>query len=403
MYAIEFKDVWKQFRRKGITSFRDLALFGKKSERFWALKGISFGIKEGEIFGIIGPNGAGKTTILKLIAKILAPNRGEIKVNGRVATLIELGTGFHPELSGGENIWINGAILRMKRKEIKEKYSSIVKFSGLEKFINTPVKRYSTGMLLRLGFAIVAHVEFDILLVDEVMVVGDVGFRTKCWEKIREFKNQGKTIVIVSHNFGIVSSLCRQTLYLDKGEVQIIGPSDRVIRTYQQKTLEHQKREVKMVADYRVGSGEVELKGVEVLNEKDEKEKLFNTGDIVKIRVYYFAHKVIKKPVFCVYIYNTEGVFCTGITTKNENFEIPEIKGKGRIDFTIPGLEFYQGNYLVTVGITEDIGGEVIENSIFHTKWYDYLPQSCSFMMRPGRQNVGIFRVNTKIEHKREE
>jgi lipopolysaccharide transport system ATP-binding protein len=203
-----------------------------KSEEFWALRDITVDIHEGERIGIIGRNGAGKTTLLKILSRITEPTIGKITIKGKVASLLEVGTGFHPELTGRENIFLNGAILGMNRNEVKKKFEEIVNFSEIEKFLDTPVKRYSSGMYVRLAFAVAAHLEPDILLVDEVLAVGDYAFQKKCLGKMNEVANQNRTILFVSHNMNAIKTLCSRCIYLDKGKIDIIGNTDVVVNKY---------------------------------------------------------------------------------------------------------------------------------------------------------------------------
>ena len=205
---------------------------GDEVEEFWALKDVSFEIKSGDRVGIIGRNGAGKSTLLKILSRITEPTKGRVKIAGRVASLLEVGTGFHPELTGRENIFLNGAILGMTRREIQKKFDAIVAFAEVEKFLDTPVKRYSSGMYVRLAFAVAAHLEPEILVVDEVLAVGDFQFQKKCLGKMEEIGRTGRTILFVSHNMAMISSLCEKAIQLDNGELRAIGATDRVILGY---------------------------------------------------------------------------------------------------------------------------------------------------------------------------
>ena len=243
--ALEFNHVWKKFKKGEIhDSLRDLipamakSLFSRnhkdelKEKEFWALKDISFQVKRGEALGIIGPNGAGKSTALKLLSGILRPNKGEMKVKGRLSALIEVGAGFHQDLTGRENIYLNGAILGMKKDEVDSKFDEIVEFSGLPEFIDTPVKRYSSGMYARLGFSVAAHVNPEVLLVDEVLSVGDAGFQAKCLAKMHQIISDSSTLVFVSHNVRQVARLCKNIIVLSNGEVKYQGEPNRAIKTY---------------------------------------------------------------------------------------------------------------------------------------------------------------------------
>jgi homopolymeric O-antigen transport system ATP-binding protein len=243
--AIQFDHVWKKFKKgESFDSLRDLIpavtrrLFSRRSadelaaKEFWALKDASFEVRRGEALGVIGPNGAGKSTILKLLSKILRPNKGAIRVQGRISSLIEIGAGFHPDLTGRENVYLNGAILGMTRDEISKKFDEIVEFSGIGDFIDTPVKRYSSGMYARLGFSVAAHVNPEVLLVDEVLSVGDMKFQEKCLQKMLSFARGGHTVVFVSHHLAAVSTLCPRTALIMKGELDSIGPTSEVLMRY---------------------------------------------------------------------------------------------------------------------------------------------------------------------------
>lgn len=242
--ALEFDGVWKKFQRgEKHDSLRDLipslfanTLRGKicelKDKEFWALRDVSFQVARGEALGIIGPNGSGKSTTLKILTGILRPTTGQMRVNGRMSALIEVGAGFHPDLTGRENIYLNGAILGMKKKEIDRKLDEIIEFSGIEEFIDTPVKRYSSGMYARLGFSIAAHVDPDILLVDEVLSVGDFTFQGKCIEKMHQILRNGTTVIFVSHHMDAVATLCDRALLLVKGEVNLVDKPKKVIDEY---------------------------------------------------------------------------------------------------------------------------------------------------------------------------
>lgn len=234
-FAIEFKSVSKKFR-KGRKLFLKQALLDvfrpNKEEDFWALKDINFKIKKGETVGIIGSNGSGKSTILKLIAGVLVPTEGAVEVNGRVGPLIELGAGFHPELTGRENIYLNGTILGLSKKEIDEKFNKIVTFSGIEDFIDTPVKHYSSGMYMRLGFSIAVHADPDILLIDEILAVGDLHFQQKCYDKLTKFQEEGMTIILISHSLDIVKHFCKRAILLEGGRIVKRGEIEEVAKKY---------------------------------------------------------------------------------------------------------------------------------------------------------------------------
>src|SRR5205807_1547255 len=252
---------------------------------FWALKDVSFEVKQGEVVGIIGRNGAGKSTLLKILSRITEPTEGRVRIRGRVASLLEVGTGFHPELSGRENIFVNGAILGMRRREIETKFDDIVEFSGIERFIDTPVKRYSSGMFVRLGFAVAAHLEPEILLVDEVLAVGDAAFQKKCLSKMTDISRRGQTIFFVSHNMAAVEGLCTRALFLSQGELVGDGPTPQIINQYLQACAAVRERGSGLlgVSD----NGAVELLSMDCLNDDGEPIEPVISGQNVTVRVAF--------------------------------------------------------------------------------------------------------------------
>lgn len=288
---LEFDHVWKKFKKGELShdSLRDLIphmgkkLFFKDTEKqleereFWAIKDVSFHVKKGEALGIIGPNGAGKSTILKLLSNILKPNQGKIRVHGRLSALIEIGAGFHPDLTGKENIFLNGAILGMGKDEIRRKLYDIIEFSGLNEFIDTPVKRYSSGMYARLGFSVAAHVDPEILLVDEVLSVGDFTFQHKCIKKMNDIVNSGTTIIFISHNIPSVIQLCPNAILLNKGEIERYGNSSDICRYYYTSNA---------AANIK-GNNVFKIKNVSMFSDCEEVSTSFRSGDwgSMKIRV----------------------------------------------------------------------------------------------------------------------
>jgi len=291
--AVRLDQVWKKFRGgERHDSLRDLVpavarmLVGKSrthegqlsQDDFWALRDISFTVECGEAVGIICPNGAGKSTTFKLLTRILKPTRGQCTVRGRVGALIEVAAGFHPDLTGRENIFLQGAVMHMKRREIARKFDDIVDFAGLHAFIDTPVKRYSSGMNARLGFAIAAHLEPQVLLIDEVLSVGDMAFQQRCVERMREFKNQGVTILFVSHNLEAVAGLCDTAIYLD-GEIRAHGPTSGVIEQY-----------VRAANRGRRESGEIEIVGAEMTDRAGNRFDTVKPGTPLRLRISAVAH-----------------------------------------------------------------------------------------------------------------
>ncbi|MBE0602547.1 MAG: ABC transporter ATP-binding protein, partial [Deltaproteobacteria bacterium] len=278
--------------REAIVNFAKKKLFRReeKMDTIWALKNVSFSLDNGETVGIIGNNGAGKSTVLKILSKITYPTSGKIKINGRVASLLEVGTGFHEELSGRENVYLNGSILGMKRKEVKEKMDQIVAFAEIEKFLDTPIKRYSSGMRMRLGFSVAAHLETDILFIDEVLSVGDAAFQKKCLGTMGDMRNSGKTVIFVSHNMPTVENLCPRVIWIDKGTIQADGKGSEVIEKYLSKGDENSmlftsKYDFRKL-DAHEGSGEITYTGFEILDRDGQSKNIIRSGDFMKFRLH---------------------------------------------------------------------------------------------------------------------
>ena len=354
--AITVSDVWKSYRLyhqrnqhlKSVVLNRGRVRY----EEFWALKDISFEVTSGETFGIIGSNGSGKSTLLKCLANILAPERGELTKFGRISALLELGAGFHHELSGRENIFLNGAILGLSKKRIDEKYDAIVEFSGLQKFVEIPVKNYSSGMIVRLGFAIAAHVEPDILLVDEVLSVGDEAFQQLCAEKIEDFRREGRTIILVSHGLGLVEQLCERTLWLEKGEVRMIGSSSEVITAY--KGDSHGGHQDRTGIGARWGSFEVEIIAASFVDDQGDPMMVISTLDSAKLRLEFAAHIPVQKPVFGVRIDTLNGQLVWGSSSKLIGHQIAFIDGNGWVDLNFPKVPLLNGTYDLSVSVTNE-------------------------------------------------
>ncbi len=333
------------------------------ADTFWVLKNVSFTVEPGETLGIIGPNGAGKSTILKLIARILEPTAGEIHVNGRVGALLELGAGFHPDLTGRENVFMNGVILGLSRQEIRRKFEAIVSFAELERFIDVPVKYYSSGMYVRLGFAIAVHTEPEILLIDEVLAVGDAAFQQKCLEQIELMYRQGTTILLVSHSPEAIRTMCRRALWLNNAGISVIGEADKVIGAY----LTHVQQRVDQVraegaqraivatltdeSGQRWGSHEAEIIEVRFCNAWGEPQDVFISGEPFRAVIRYVAHAPIRTPTFGVAIYNARGDNLTGPNSADCGYEIEMIQGPGEISYIVDALPLQPGVYTFTAAI----------------------------------------------------
>ena len=352
--AISLENVSKKFRiyHEKNQYLKTAMLRGRRAnfEDFWAVRNVTFDIAEGSTFGIIGSNGSGKSTLLKCLAGILAPDEGCISIKGRMSALLELGAGFHPELSGRENIFLNGAILGMTKHEISQRLDDIVEFSGLAQFIDTPVKNYSSGMVVRLGFSIAANVEPEILLIDEVLAVGDAEFQQRCYEKIEKFRSDGRTIVLVSHGLSQVEQLCDVVAWLDKSQLRELGEALHVVQKYNGASHHAIKRKDEL--GERWGSGEVLITSVDLYSENQLTSE-FETNKDMKIRINYESRTPVKDAVAGVRINHLHGTCIWGTNTKRKHVRLPELLGKGHIDLDIPRLALLEGTYDLTVAIAD--------------------------------------------------
>ena len=370
--AVSVEDVSKRFRmyRERNQSLKAALMRGKRAtfEEFWALRDVSFEIPEGSTFGLIGENGSGKSTLLKCIAKILQPDKGPVVARGRLAALLELGSGFHQELSGRENVYLNGSILGMRRKELEAKFDEIVDFSGIEAFIDQPVKNYSSGMYVRLGFAIAINIDPEILLVDEILAVGDAAFQQKCMDKFADFRKAGKTVVIVSHAMGSLRTMCDHAAWLQKGKLIEVGTTAQTVDDYVDAT--HVERPVEVAADpNRWGSGEATITDVELINGAGERTSRFRTGEKFIVRMDYDFKKRIDKPVFGLAITTLEGVYLWALHSRDGEFVPDSVEGKGSVDMTVPNLMLQPGTFEITASI--------VDYSTTHT--YDFLRNCTRF------------------------
>ena len=356
--AIRLKRVAKRFilHRERARSFQELALslFRRNDdlrEEFWALQDISFTVERGETVGIIGSNGAGKSTVLKLVSRIIDPTSGCIEVNGRVGALLEVGAGFHPDLTGRENIYLNGSILGLSRNEIRRKLGEIIAFAELERFIDVPVKHYSSGMYVRLGFSVAVHSSPGILLVDEVLAVGDAAFQRKCLDKIDELRRRDVTILFVSHSAETVRNLCSRALWLDEGQLVADGSAEAVVARYLDRSwMDAESTLASGDGDERRwGSGEVQITGVRLLDGKGQEKRHFRVGESLSIEMRYRAESRVERPVFGLAIHRSDGVHITGPNTQFAGYEIPCVQGEGVIRYTVPSLPLLGGTYYVSV------------------------------------------------------
>jgi lipopolysaccharide transport system ATP-binding protein len=325
----------------------------KSIEEFWALKDVSFEIKQGEAVGIIGRNGAGKSTLLKLLSRITAPTTGRIELEGRLASLLEVGTGFHPELTGRENIYLNGAILGMGRAEIFRKFDEIVAFAEVEKFLDTPVKRYSSGMYMRLAFAVAAHLEQEILIVDEVLAVGDAAFQKKCLGKMQDVSKGGRTVLFVSHNMEAITRLCSTCMYLVKGELKMQGGTREVIKAY----AEHSKQlsgdiDLTPLPRRFEGSGAAQLLRLRCIQSETAAAWCYDYGTPVEFSVEFSVARAIEEPEIGYSIFSMTGTELVSSTTFQECPLDRLLPGRYTMRTTIPELFLNPGTYNLALGIS---------------------------------------------------
>ena len=380
MRAVEFHDVSKCYRiRQPGGLARRLRAGGVKD--FWAVKDVTFEVGRGEALGLIGHNGAGKSTILKLLSRITAPTAGEIRLSGHVAALIEVGSGFHPELTGRENVYLSGALLGMRRREIQAKFDRIVEFAGVSEFIDTPVKWYSSGMYVRLGFAVAAHLEPDILLVDEVLAVGDAAFQLQCIDRLNELRRAGTTMLFISHDLMSIEKLCDRVALINHGQLVVSGPPSEVVGTYQKMVATGHAAAVadasRVAADARARVEDItfhDQSAATVLNA--------STGAPLRARVHFRADVPVADAVVEVFYYSRDGrVLHFQQSTALTGGELDLPAGSGAVEFTMPWLGLQPGIYSVGATIRQRTAAEAIDWFYGRTMLY----------VEPGKSVRGYF------------
>ncbi len=428
MNAIEVLHASKVYRRysrkRQFATLKSALLSGSlirdlgPDETFTAVRDVSFTVPAGRTLGVIGRNGSGKSTLLKLVAGIAKPTSGTVTVQGRISALIELGAGFHPEISGRENVFINGIMLGLSKRQIAARFDEIVEFAELQEFIEAPVKTYSSGMYMRLGFAVAIHVDPDVLLVDEVLAVGDEGFTHKCLDKFAEFKRRGKTILLVTHSLGLVERFCDEALWLDGGQMKAMGDPKRVVGAYitdvevqeeeQLATGDAKAQDVAAISpddpaaavlpdnpvevasapadmfratEGRWGSREVEITDVVLAGTDGERRHVFHSGERLDIRIKLRAALAVDDFVIGVGIFNAEGVCCFGTNTSLEDLHSERIFGDAEAVFGVESLDLVEGTYKLDVAIHKRDGYP-----------YDYHRLLYTFRVKSRRKDVGIYR-----------
>jgi len=432
MFAIEATGVTKVYRRFGnrrqFATLKSALLSGtvlrdlRPDETFAAVSNVSFRVKSGATYGIIGRNGSGKSTMLKLVAGITKPTEGTIDVQGRISALIELGAGFHPEISGRENVFINGIMLGLSKREVARRFDEIVEFAELQDFIDAPVKTYSSGMYMRLGFAVAINVDPDVLLIDEVLAVGDESFTHKCLDKFAEFRKRGKTVLLVTHSLNLVEKFCDEVLWLDAGRIRGEGDPRRVVSAYisdvakaEEKHLAAADAKARVAAqssggeappmpaaeaqapaeaggqepasdpnkptDGRWGTRDVEITEVALLDQAGEVKHVFQSGEPAAVRLRVRALREVKDFVFGVGLFNAEGFCVYGTNTDIEEFLPESIEGEGTVTFRIDGLDLVEGTYKLDVAAHRRDGAP-----------YDYHRSLYTFRVKSRIKDVGIHR-----------
>lgn len=400
--AVRVEHVGKWFRRYGDRpmTFKEALLKGfralKPEEQFWALDDVSFAVQRGKMMGIIGQNGAGKSTLLRLVGGVGRPDRGQVRVQGRIGALLDLGAGFHPDLTGRENVFISGVITGLTRREVAQRFDSIVAFSELEEFIDNPLRTYSTGMQMRLAFSVAAHINPDVLLVDEVLAVGDLAFQRKCLNRISQFKTDGATILLVSHDIGAIRNLCDEVIWLRHGRVEAHGPTEVVVGQYvTEMTAETRRRTPKAVPakvtasgiplqmnENRFGSLEVEIQDAVLFGAQGMPTTEIDSGDPLCVEISYHAAETVARPIFGVTITREDGFVCYDSSNEARGPDFETIERWGKVRFVMDHLDLIGGQYYVDVGI-------------YKQDWayaYDYHWHVYPLTVRPTKGEKGVVR-----------
>jgi lipopolysaccharide transport system ATP-binding protein len=383
--AIELHHVSKQYRiyRERARSFHELILEGfllrgRSREHVWALRDASLTVPKGETLGIIGPNGAGKSTLLKLLARVLEPTSGTIVTRGRVSSLLELGAGFHPDLTGRENVFLYGSLLGLSRQDMASRFNDIVDFSGVGNVIDVPVKRYSSGMYLRLAFSVAIHVEPDVLLVDEVFSVGDHAYQEKCLRRIRELQRQEVTILFVSHSMSTVKQMCSRAIWLAQGGMVADGIPEQVVEQYINQALPRSDVALDEALDIRGarwGTREAEITGVSFLNPQGKECNNIPSGGALHVRIGFVAHQRIERPVFGLAIYRNDGTHVNGPNTQLAGLPIEYIEGPGAVEYKVDTVPLLPGGYTLSAAIYDWEGHQA----------YDHWHQAFPFVIESGQ------------------
>ncbi|MBU1694310.1 MAG: ABC transporter ATP-binding protein [Verrucomicrobia bacterium] len=386
MNAIEANHLGKAYRKGGIgppTLFGTLSrtLRGRRHEEFWALQDVSFAVESGRTVGVIGPNGSGKSSLLGLVAGTITPTRGTVRTEGRLSSLLELGAGFHPDLSGRENVFLNAALLGIAREDVRRRYDHIVAFAGLSEFMDMPVKHYSSGMYVRLGFAVATELNPDVLLVDEVLAVGDIAFQLKCLDRIRDFQRRGKTLLLVSHALQTVEEFCHEAFLLYHGKMVARGDPPDVILAYMTSYM----GEGGYLYRQEFGTREVEFTQVTLRGADEAESATFTTGRPVHVDVGYRAKQRIESPVFGFSIKTGNGLYVFGSNTQMAKTPVPFIEGEGVIRLTLDPLTLKGGNFFLSLSI----------HSPDHATQYHRREDWYPFVVKDPTETPGLFALHS--------
>jgi lipopolysaccharide transport system ATP-binding protein len=365
-----------------------------KAQDLWAVRDVTFDIEPGRCVGIIGRNGSGKSSLLKLIARIIQPTTGQIEVRGRVSALLELGAGFHQDLTGRENIYLNASVLGLNRQQTEGLFDEIVAFSELGRFIDMPVKHYSSGMYMRLGFSVAIHVRPDILIVDEILAVGDQTFQAKCMDRIMEMKRAGVTILFISHDLSTIGNLCSDVIWLDRGRVRQVGPAEQVLAQYRDHLFQRVGEQLNFENDAggfrRWGSRQIEITGVRLLDDDGRESTIFHTGDSLRVEIAYAAHEPVTEPEFGLALYRHDGLHIAGPNTRVGGLEMGVVEGSGVVCYVIEQLPFLPGRYQISAAIHDSVRPHA----------YDFHEEAYAFRIVEGgtREREGLLALSAEWE-----
>ena len=420
--VINVKNVEKSFKiysDKGHTLKERLLFFKQRNSytRHEVLKGVTLEIEKGEVVGLVGHNGCGKSTLLKLMTKIIYPDKGKIEIKGKVSSLLELGAGFHPDMTGRENIYTNASIFGLTKKEIDARLYDIIEFSELEEFIDSPVRTYSSGMYMRLAFSVAINVDADILLIDEILAVGDARFQAKCFNKMLELKKSGITIVIVSHDLGSIERLCNRAIWIENGKIKDEGIPHDIVAEYLDDIMNKDKNEKIKIKPKdkvneenrnkeeseeknieekenkknrnRTGNKAVEIIDIKLLNEKNEVSDTYNSEEKLKIQVKYKRNNnELKDSVFGFGIFRNDGLNCYGTNTFIDNFGKIKIQDEGIVEIEIEKIQLLEGEYYIDLAFVDEYGTP-----------FDYIRKATKVITYSTVKDVGVYRINHKFKH----